>query len=98
MLRRCLSERVPLDEVEVLCTDVSTLSPVLRNVRAVAKRRFEHRRDTRDLSGRDTLRGNSGRGGALVAWLAWVQNGFPQRGLIQMIQEGLLEFPDTREC
>ena len=32
-------------------------------------------------------------GRALVAWLAWVRDDFPQRGLIQMIQEGLLEIP-----
>ena len=32
-------------------------------------------------------------GRALVAWLAWVRDDFPQRGLIQMIQEGLLDIP-----
>ena len=28
VLRRCLSERIPLDEVEVLCTDVATYVPL----------------------------------------------------------------------
>ncbi len=29
-----------------------------------------------------------------MAWLAWASDGFPQRGLVEMIQEGLLEIPD----
>ena len=32
-------------------------------------------------------------GRALVAWLSWIREDFPQPLLVQMIQEGLLEIP-----
>jgi PD-(D/E)XK nuclease superfamily len=93
VLRRCLAEGIPLDEVEVLCSDVVTYVPLIYETFA---------RLIPDEAGLDDIpvtfqEGIPARkfrpGRALVAWLAWVRDDFPQRGLIHMIQEGLLDIP-----
>ncbi len=93
VLRRCLAKGIPLDEVEVLCSDVATYVPLIYDTFA---------RLMPDEAGLDDIpvtfqEGIPARkfrpGRALVAWLAWVRDDFPQRGVIQMIQEGLLDIP-----
>jgi len=94
VLRRCLAESIPLDDVEVLCTDVDTYVPLIYETFA---------RLVPDQAGLDDIpvtfqEGIPARkfrpGRALVAWLAWVRDDFPQQGLIDLIQEGLLDIPD----
>ena len=93
VLRRCLEKQIPLDQVEVLCTDANTYVPLIYETFA---------RLAPDCATLDeipvTFEGGiparkSRPGRALVAWLSWIRNDFPQPLLVQMIQEGLLEIP-----
>ncbi len=93
VLRRCLAAQIPLDQVEVLCTDVGTYVPLFYETFA---RLLPDDKSIDDIpvtfqEGIPARKFRPGR--ALVAWLAWVRDDFPQSGLVQMIQEGLLEIP-----
>jgi ATP-dependent helicase/nuclease subunit B len=93
VLRRCLAAQIPLDEVEVLCTDVGTYVPLFYETFA---RLLGDDQSIDDIpvtfqEGIPARKFRPGR--ALVGWLAWMRDDFPQSGLVQMIQEGLLEIP-----
>ena len=93
VLRRCLEKKIPLDQVEVLCTDVNTYVPLIYETFA----RLARASEPLDLipvtfeGGIPARKSRPGR--ALVAWLSWIREDFPQPLLVQMIQEGLLEIP-----
>jgi RecB family exonuclease len=103
VLRRCLEMGIRLDQVELLCTDKDTYIPLIYETFA---RLLPEPGDPGQLlpdganldempvtfqEGLPARRFRPGR--ALVAWLAWIQADFPQRGLTDMIQEGLLTIP-----
>jgi PD-(D/E)XK nuclease superfamily len=93
VLRRCLAENIPLDQVELLCTDVETYIPLIYETFA---RLLPDDASLDDMpvtfqEGIPARRFRPGR--ALFAWLAWMRDDFPQRGLTDMIQEGLLDIP-----
>ena len=93
VLRRCLANLIPLDQVEVLCTDVNTYVPLIYETIA----RLAPESATLDqmpvtFEGGVSAR-NSRPGRALAAWLSWIREDFPQPLLVQMVQEGLLEIP-----
>jgi RecB family exonuclease len=93
VLRRCLKDGVPLDQVEVLCTDVNTYVPLIYETFArVAPESATLDEIPVTLEGGIPAR-KSRPGRALVAWLSWIREDFPQPVLVQMIQEGLLEIP-----
>jgi hypothetical protein len=103
VLRRCLEKGIRLDQVELLCTNKETYIPLIYETFA---RLLPEPREFAQLlpdganlenipvtfqEGLPARRFRPGR--ALVAWLAWIREDFPQRALTDMIQEGLLKFP-----
>ncbi len=94
VLRRCLAKGIPLDHVELLCTDKATYLPLIHE----AFPRLQQDGSNGDdipvtfQEGLPARRFRPGR--ALFAWLAWMRDDYPQRALVQMIREGLLELPD----
>ncbi len=93
VLRRCLADKIPLDEVEVLCTDVDTYVPLIYETFA-ALLPGETNLDKIPVTFHEGIPARKFRPGrVLVAWLAWARNDYPQSGLVAMIQEGLLNIP-----
>lgn len=93
VIRRCWRERVPLDEVELLHTDYWTYVPAVLEILA-----FLYPGDPEDLpvtfsEGIPVLFSHPGR--ALLEWVAWIEEGFPQSRLAQMIGDGLLEIGEA---
>ena len=83
VLRRCLANGWPLDQVEVLHTDAETYVS-----------RFYETAAALDVpvtfaEGIPVRYSRPGR--ALAAWLAWLGDDFPQPALVAMIRDGLLE-------
>jgi PD-(D/E)XK nuclease superfamily len=94
VLRRCLSGGIPLDHVEVLCTDVGTYIPLIYDVFA-GLLPDDASLDQMPATFQEGIPARKFRPGrALLAWLAWLGGDFPQNGLVEMIQEGLLKIPD----
>jgi RecB family exonuclease len=94
VLRRCLAAGYPLDEVEVLTSDIDTYGPLLY-VTLARLLPEEANLDDMPVSFQEGIPSRQLRPGrALVAWLAWVRDDYPQPALVQMLQEGLLNIPD----
>lgn len=97
VLRRCLAEKIPLDEVEILHTDASTYSELIYGT---AKRYFSEadRPDGVPVTFAEGISAGASRPGrAMVAWLQWIAEGYPQRLLVEMLGEGLLNCADDVE-
>jgi ATP-dependent helicase/nuclease subunit B len=93
VLRRCLAVGIPLDEVEVLCTDVATYAPLIYETFA-RLHADDASLDEIPVTFQEGIPARKFRPGrALSAWLAWIRDDYPQRGLVQLIQEGLLDIP-----
>lgn len=91
ILRRTLSENRSLDNTEILHTDTDTYVPLIL---ATAMRYSSE--DVCPVGvpvtfaeGIPTTVSRPGR--ALVGWLRWIREGYPQRLLVEMIAEGLLD-------
>jgi RecB family exonuclease len=93
VLRRCVLNHVPLDQVELLCTDAATYGPLVYETFAQLAG-ADAKLDEIQVTFQDGISARRSRPGrALLAWLRFVRDDFPQRALVQMIQEGLLQFP-----
>ncbi len=97
VLRSCVEQGIPFDEVEILHTDAATYVPLI----------FERASKlTEDAAGESLpatfAEGVPARYGrparALLGWLSWMRDGYPQATLARMIQDGLLriEVPEGR--
>lgn len=89
-LRLCLAQQKPLDELELLYTDAETYVPLIF---ATARRHFAlpDRPGGVPITFADGVPASLSRPGrALSAWLLWMREGFPQRLLVEMIGDGLL--------
>jgi ATP-dependent helicase/nuclease subunit B len=94
VLRRCARGRIPLDQVELLCTDIASYGPLVFDTFAQLAG-SDQKLDDLPVTFQDGISARQSRPGrALIGWLRWVRDDFPQRGLVQMIQEGLLRFVD----
>ena len=96
VLRRSLSAGYSLDEVELLHTDTDIYMPLVFETFM----RLEPNPQFDDVSlpvtfaeGIPTRYSRPGR--ALVAWMAWMRQDYPQVTLVRMIQEGLLKIPES---
>jgi ATP-dependent helicase/nuclease subunit B len=83
VLRRCLANGWPLDQVEVLHTDAETYVARFYELAAAL--------DIPVTFAEGVPVRYSRPGRALAAWLAWVAADFPQPALVAMIRDGLLE-------
>jgi ATP-dependent helicase/nuclease subunit B len=94
VFRRCLAEQLSLDDVELLHTDTETYVPLIN---AVARRFFAEpdRPGGAPVTFAEGLPASLSRPGrALTIWQTWIAEGYPQRLLVEMIGEGLLQVGD----
>src|SRR5450759_3077272 len=95
VLRRCIAGSVPFDQVEVLHTDQATYVPLFYEL---ATRAAPEGADDLPVTFSEGIPARYSRPGrALAAWLDWTGEGFPQRELVRMVRDGLLEVPGLRE-
>ncbi len=93
-LRICIAKGYNLDQVELIYTDPDAYVPSIYET--FLRTQFDNQSDEFDIpvtfaDGIPTRYSRPGR--ALMAWLEWVRNGYPQTVLVQMIHDGLLELP-----
>jgi ATP-dependent helicase/nuclease subunit B len=89
VLRRCLANRWPFDQVELLSTDPDLYGGLVYEVTA-ALRREDAVTFADGIPVRYTRPAR-----ALNAWLAWRRAEFPQSSLVAMVQDGLLALPEN---
>ena len=93
-LRICIAKGYNLDQVELIYTDTDAYVPCIYET--FLRTQFDNQSDEFDIpvtfaDGIPTRYSRPGR--ALMAWLEWIRNGYPQTVLVQMIHDGLLELP-----
>jgi hypothetical protein len=95
VLRRCIADNIPLDDVEIVYTDAASYVPVIyETVLAVCPEPvFEWSKLPVTFAEGIPVR-YSRPGRALQAWLEWMRNDFPQATLTHLIEDGLLNFGD----
>ena len=84
VLRRCLANGWPLDQVEMVSTDSDLYGGLSYEVAAAL-----HREDSVTFADGIPVR-YSRPGRALTAWLAWRRADFPQSSLVAMVRDGLI--------
>ena len=88
VLRRCIEDGIAFDEVEILHTDSRTYVPLLFEL---AARLAPEGDDALPVTFAEGLPARFSRPGrALLGWLSWIREGFPQATLVRMVQDGLL--------
>jgi len=96
VIRRCLSKGISFDQVELLHTNADHYIPLI----------FETIEKTNASNGETKLLATfaegipvsySRPGRALMAWLQWIELDYPQKLLVRMIQDGLLEIKDREK-
>lgn len=93
VFRRCVSARIPFDEVEILHTDSATYVPLIH---ALAHRYSDPDGNPVPVTFADGLPSLCSRPGrALVAWLNWIREDYPQRSLIELLAGGMLAVPQN---
>jgi hypothetical protein len=90
LLRHCMEQGIPLDEVEILHTDAGTYVPLIFELTSGL---FTHQAAT-FAEGLPVRLFRPGQ--ALVAWSRWIRTGYPQSALVRMIQDGLLRVDHLR--
>ncbi|MEE8459583.1 MAG: PD-(D/E)XK nuclease family protein, partial [Phycisphaerales bacterium] len=98
VLRSCLADEMSLDTVELLYTAADTYVPLIYET---AQRIFEHD-PASDLGVPVTFADGvpsrmSRPGRLLAAWHSWVDQDFPQSGLLRMLQAGLLRLGENQD-
>ena len=89
VLRRCVSEGISFDEVEILYTEADTYLPLIYEIASsVGEPELVPVTFAEGIPVRYSRPGR-----ALMGWLTWQQDGCPQATLAWMIQDGLLQVP-----
>jgi ATP-dependent helicase/nuclease subunit B len=98
VLRRCLSGKVRFDDVELLHTNVETYVPLAYETFLALGPDGATLGDGLPVTFAEGIPCRYSRPGrALAMWLAWIAEDYPQRSLVQMLHEGLLEVPQASE-
>lgn len=96
VLRRCVGEGIPFDDVEIIHTDTGTYVPLIYE--QLCRMDFGDD-DDRPVTFEEGLHSSFFRPGrALCAWASWVIEGYPQQTLVRMLQDGLLEVSGAKEA
>ena len=89
VLRRCMEKGLQFDEVEIIHTDYGTYVPLLYELGSLLN--SEEDDDFLPISFAEGIPSRYSRPArALLGWVNWVKEDFPQATLVQMIQDGLL--------
>jgi len=94
VLRSVLARGVRLDQVEVLLADSTAYVPLFFEVIQAVLPDDSWSMDDLPATFADGIPVRySGPGRALAGWLDWIGQGFPQIGLVRLVQDGLIEIP-----
>ena len=94
VFRRCLEAGRSLDEVEVLHTDTETYVPLFYELGWRLQPESEKADKGLPITFAEGIPVRYSRPGrALMAWLAWAADDFPQATMVRMVQDGLLNIP-----
>ena len=88
ILRRCLARNIPFDEVEILHTDGDVYVPLILEACSLLCPEARGAPPVTFSEGIPVRCSRPGR--ALLGWLSWIRDDFPQHVLANLIQEGLL--------
>jgi len=96
VLRSCIAQGIPWDEVELLHTDAGAYVPLVFEV--LSSLTADNAQENLDALPPVTFAEGipvrySRPGRALALWVAWIRDDFPQDTLLKMLREGLLEIP-----
>ncbi|HEY5502080.1 MAG TPA: PD-(D/E)XK nuclease family protein [Candidatus Anoxymicrobiaceae bacterium] len=96
VLRRCGRGGIPLDDVEIVCTDSATFLPIIYEMGSLMGDGSPQSRPFSFSEGIPVRYSRPAR--ALLGWLEWVKDGaYPQWVLGRMIQGGLLRIAGVDE-
>lgn len=90
VLRRCVLNRTAFDQVEILYTDSETYVPLIYETLSSMKSDSEASIPITFAQGIPARYSRPGK--ALMGWLSWIHEDFPQSTLVRMIQDGLFQF------
>ena len=96
VLRRLLADSQKLDEAELLYTDAETYVPLVfeaLSAQPPCDSITDEEFPATFAEGIPTTYSRPGR--LLTAWVAWINEGYPQARLVRMISEGLLSVPES---
>ena len=94
VFRRCLEGGRSLDEVEVLHTDTETYVPLFYELGWRLQPESEEADKGLPITFAEGIPVRYSRPGrALMAWLAWAADDYPQATMVRMVQDGLLNIP-----
>jgi hypothetical protein len=89
VLRRCLREGIPFDEIEVLYSDSGTYLPLIYEL---CSRLMPDSPDGLPVTFHEGIPLRYSRpASALAGWLSFISDSYPQAVLVRLIQEGLLD-------
>lgn len=95
IIRRCVNNGISFDDVEIICSESSTYNPVIYEV---AKSWVSDDKELKDglpvtfASGIEVRFTRPSK--ALLGWLQWIQNGYMQTELQNMLSEKLIKLED----
>ncbi len=96
VLRRCLEAGIPFDEVEILHADAATYVPLIYEI--TSRLTDDDDGDSLPATFAEGVPARYGRPArALLGWLSWMHEGYPQAILVRMILEGLLRIEPAEE-
>ncbi|MBI5250973.1 MAG: hypothetical protein HY912_15905, partial [Desulfomonile tiedjei] len=93
VFRRCLAQKVPLDEVELLYTDRNAYVPLIYELAARLKHEFSSGEGTIATFEEGIPATYSRPGKALTAWTSWIREGFIQSTFVKILEEDVLVLP-----
>ncbi|MDX9755179.1 MAG: PD-(D/E)XK nuclease family protein [bacterium] len=97
IFRRCVSERIPLDAVEIVCANPEEAIPLLFETSRALGMDAGLEQGV-PLTYADGIPARYSRPGqALIAWLAWMRDQYAQPILVRLIQDGLVRLSDSSE-
>ncbi len=96
VLRSCVGQGLPLDEVEILHTDAATYVPLIYEI--ASRLTDDEPGEALPVTFAEGIPARYGRPArALLGWLSWIREGYPQSTLVRMIQDGLLRIASTEK-
>ena len=95
VLRRCVEKGIPLDDVEILHTDASVYLPLLYELSFRLALEAGETIPVTFYEGIPTRYSRPAR--ALMGWLAWMREDYPQSTLVRLVQDGLLNLAPAGE-
>ena len=96
VLRSCVGQGLPLDEVEILHTDAATYVPLIYEI--ACRLTDDDTGEALPVTFAEGIPARYGRPArALLGWLSWIREGYPQSILTRMIQDGLLRIEEAEK-